>query len=89
MGSDTILDAKQRVSRRFLGQAGIHGIGLHPDASDTITVYRSPCPGQCTSEADQMDGPEAAFDDDPLVEELRREAHPFKIEVHDDDAPEI
>jgi|GEM_PF-6489643 len=36
-----------------------------------------------------MDGPEAAFDDDPLVEELRREAHPIKIEVHDDDAPEI
>lgn len=89
MGSDTILDAKQRVSRRFLGQADIHGIGLHPDASDTITVYRSPRPGQCTSEADEMDGPEAAFDDDPLVEELRREAHPFKIEVHDDDAPEI
>jgi hypothetical protein len=41
---EALLDAKRRVSRKFLGKAQIHGVGLSVEVPGTITVYQSAAP---------------------------------------------
>ncbi len=84
MTDDTIFAAKRRISSKFLGKAGIHGVGLAPEARDTITVHRS-APVAATTRA--AAAPDA--DAEAVIEEIRREARPFKIEVQEDDAPVV
>ena len=73
---ENLSTAKRRISRKFLGRAGIHGVGLHPSTADTIVVYRE----------EEDVGEE---ENKTLIQELRKEASPFKIEIVDTEAPTI
>ncbi len=66
---DPLTDAKRRVSRKFLGAANIHAVGVHPTAADTIMVHRA------VKEAAGSD------EEASMIEDLKGEAYPFNVEI--------
>jgi hypothetical protein len=63
--AETLEQVKDRVSKKYLGKAGIHSVGLRR-SQGTITVYYAP-----SAEGSQSQ----------ILEELSKEAHPFKVLV--------
>jgi hypothetical protein len=62
---------RRRISRKFLGRGGIHGIGIHPSIAGAIAVYRDPSVGPAS---------------DRVIADLKNEVGPFKCEVIEADA---
>jgi hypothetical protein len=63
--ADLLEKAKNRVDRRFLGHAGIHGVGLRRSQS-AVVIYVDP------SHQSEVE---------PLLEEVRAQAAPYNIIV--------
>ena len=63
--SDPLMETKRRLSSRYLGREGIHGFGLRRSGG-AVCVYLEPHSG-----ADQR----------ALLEEIEREAAPFRLVI--------
>jgi hypothetical protein len=63
--AETLDQVKDRVSRKYLGKEGIHGVGLRR-SSGAITIYFSP--SQAESQQD-------------LLDTITQEVRPFKVLV--------
>jgi len=61
--AETLEQVKERVSKKYLGKAGIHSVGLRR-SQDTITVYYAPSAEETQSQ---------------ILEKLSEEARPFKV----------
>ena len=72
--AEDLATVRRRVSRKFLGKAGIHGVGLHPSIGQTLAIYRKP-------------GDEA--EDAAIIADLKKEVGPFGCEIIEDAAPTI
>lgn len=70
---DPLQDAKRRISGRYLGRGGIHGIGLRR-SEQGIVVYLEPG---------------AAAVEGPLLREIEREAAPFRLILVHEPPPRI
>lgn len=64
---------KQRLVDRYLGVAGIHGIGL-VRAGRALRVYCDPC-GSAERQA--------------VLEQLQRDAHPLEVEIISKSPPRV
>jgi hypothetical protein len=71
--SESIDAAKKRLRESFLGQAGIHGVGLSRKEK-AIRVYV---------------GPTKAEGRTAVLEQLRKSAEPFRVIVVEEDQPRI
>ena len=65
---------RRRVSRKFLGRAGIYGVGLHPSIGQALAIYREPGDGA---------------EDAAIIADLKKEVGPFRCEIIEDAAPTI
>lgn len=61
--AETLEQVKNRVSKKYLGKAGIHSVGLRR-SQGTITVYYAPSAEEAQSQ---------------VLEKLSEEARPFKV----------
>ncbi len=69
-------EAKRRVSRKFLGTAGVHGVGVREEGRK-IAVFRQSSPGEGDEEREAV------------IAEIKKEAGPFEVEVVEDEPPEF
>ena len=69
--SDDLTKVKTQLSRRYLGKAGIHAMGIQP-AANAISVYMAPGSGERHKQ---------------LLEDLKREAEPFKVLFTEEEPP--
>lgn len=64
-------ELKSRVSRKYLGKGGIHGVSIRR-SSDTLCVYVSPGSGKQHEE---------------LLQNLKAEAAPFEVQFIEEEPP--
>jgi hypothetical protein len=70
MGVD-LEELKSRVSRKYLGKAGIHGVSVR-SSSNALCVYMSPGSGEQHKE---------------LLQDLKAEAAPFEVLFFEEEPP--
>ena len=75
----TLEDTKRRLSRKYLGKGGIHGIGL-AKRQNAIRVHLAPSTGRDREGTAQQSA---------LLDELRRDASPYAVLVTSEGAPTI
>lgn len=68
---DDLEEVKSVLGRRYLGKAGIHGMGIRP-ASNAISVYMAPGSGERYKQ---------------LLENLRKDAEPFEVVFTEEEPP--
>jgi hypothetical protein len=71
--SESLDEVKRRIARKYLGKAGIHGVGIRR-AQNALNVY---------AKAD------ASPDQQQLLKEIEREAAPYKVIVTQEERPSI
>ena len=71
--ADSIEDVKQRLSRLYLGKAGVHGIGFSR-AQNVLRLYVHPEPGA---------------DREALLAAVTKEAGPYKIVLVEEERPSL
>ncbi len=71
--ADTIEDVKRRLSKLYLGKAGVHGIGFSR-SQDALRLYVHPEPG-----ADRQ----------ALLAAVAKEAKPFKVVLVEEESPSL
>jgi len=71
--SESLDEVKQRITRKYLGKAGIHGIGIRR-SQNALNVY---------ADAD------SSLDQQQLLKEIEREAAPYKVIVTQEERPSI
>ena len=69
--SDDLKTVKTLLSRRYLGKAGIHAMGMRP-AANAISVYMAPGSGERYKQ---------------LLEDLKKEAEPFEVLFTEEEPP--
>lgn len=70
MGAD-LEELKSRVSRKYLGKAGIHGVSVRP-SSNALCVYMSPGSGE---------------EHQQLLQNLKADAAPFHVLFFEEEPP--
>jgi hypothetical protein len=70
---EELTKTKRRVSKKFLGKSGIHGVGIHPSKKDTVVVYKN----------------KSKQPEEELCRDIAQEAKPFKVEIVEEEAPSI
>lgn len=71
--SESIDEVKKRITHKYLGKAGIHGVGIRR-SHNAICVY--------------IDG-NSSPEQEMLLEELEKEAAPFKVLTIKEERPTI
>ncbi|HVL70353.1 MAG TPA: hypothetical protein VM434_00540 [Beijerinckiaceae bacterium] len=64
----TLEATKRRLSRKYLGQKGVHGVGTSPE-TNAVRIH--------LEEA----GPARAKEQKALLDEIEREAAPYSVQV--------
>lgn len=71
--SDDLENVKRLLSRKYLGKAGIHAVGIRPSAN-AISVFIAPGSLERYKQ---------------LFEQLKKDAEPFEVLVAEEEPPKI
>jgi hypothetical protein len=71
--SETLDEVKRRIAHKYLGKAGIHGVGIRR-SQNALNVYM---------------GADPSLDQKQLLKEIEREAAPYKVIVTQEERPSI
>ena len=70
---ETLDELKKRLRSKYIGKAGIHGLGIDR-SQNALRIYHAP---------------ESTPEQNLILDEIKKEAHPYKVLTVEEERPKI